>query len=90
MAAVNCVELTNVVVGIVPPKLTIEVAIKLAPLMVSVKPDALPATALVGEIAVIAGSGLRPVPVEGVPLPHPARNNRITIPEITTPLLNTN
>src|SRR5690349_7645915 len=53
MAAVNCVELTNVVVGIVPPKLTIEVAIKLAPLMVSVKPAALPATALVGEIAVI-------------------------------------
>src|SRR5579864_316420 len=58
MAAVNCVELTNVVVGIVPPKLTIEPGIKLAPLMVSVKPAALPATALVGEIAVIVGTGL--------------------------------
>ncbi len=55
MAAVNCVELTNVVVGVVPPKLITEVATKFVPLTVSAKPVALPAKALVGEIAVIAG-----------------------------------
>ena len=88
-AAVNCVELTNVVVGIVPPKLTIEVVIKLAPLMVRVKPAALPATALVGDIAVIVGTGSPPPPVEAVPPPHPARNPMFTIAEITSPLVST-
>jgi hypothetical protein len=88
-AAVNCVELTNVVVGIVPPKLTIEVVIKLAPLMVRVKPAALPATALVGDIAVIVGTGLPPPPVEAVPPPHPARNPMFTIAEIASPLVST-
>jgi hypothetical protein len=57
MAAVNCVELTNVVAGADPPKLTIEPAAKLPPLIVSVK-AAPPAIALFGEIVVIAGVGL--------------------------------
>jgi hypothetical protein len=33
------------------------------------------------------GTGLLPSPDEAVPPPHPARNNRITIPQITLPLL---
>jgi hypothetical protein len=53
MAAVNCVALTNVVVGAVPPKLTIEAATKFVPLIVSVK--GAPAMALFGEIVVIVG-----------------------------------
>ena len=57
IAAVNSVELTNVVAGADPPKLTIEPATKLVPLIVSVK-AAPPATALFGEIAVIVGVGL--------------------------------
>jgi len=57
MAAVNCVELTNVVAGADPPKLTIEAATKFVPVIVSVK-AAPPATALFGEIAVIVGVGL--------------------------------
>ena len=89
MAAVNCRELTNVVVRAVPAKLTTEAETKFVPLTVSVKPDALPATALVGEIDAIVGTGLLPSPVEAVPPPHPARNNRITIPEITLPLVST-
>jgi hypothetical protein len=56
MAAVNCVELTNVVVGAAPPKLTVEAATKFVPSIVSVK-AAPPATALFGENAVIAGLG---------------------------------
>jgi hypothetical protein len=56
MAAVNCVELTNVAVGAAPPKLTIEDATKFVPLIVSVK-AAPPATALFGEIVVIVGVG---------------------------------
>jgi hypothetical protein len=51
MAAVNRAELTNVVVRAVPAKLTTEAETKFVPLIVSVKPDALAATALVGEIA---------------------------------------
>jgi hypothetical protein len=58
MAAVNCVELTKVVAGAVPPKLTTEVATKFVPLIVTVKAARLPATALVGEIAVIVGVAL--------------------------------
>jgi hypothetical protein len=87
--AVNCVELTKLAAYDVPPKLTAAAETKFVPLTVSVKPAALPATALVGEIAVIVGTGLPPPPVEAVPPPHPARNNRITIPEITLPLVST-
>lgn len=54
MAAVNCVEFTNVVAGADPPKLTIEAATKLVPLIVIVK-AAPPATEVFGEIEVIAG-----------------------------------
>ena len=54
MAAVNCVELTKVVAGADPPKLTIEAATKFVPLIVSVK-AAPPATVLFGEIVVIVG-----------------------------------
>ena len=57
MTAVNCVELTNVVAGAAPPKLTIEAATKFVPLIVSVK-AAPPTTALLGEIEVIVGVGL--------------------------------
>jgi AICAR transformylase/IMP cyclohydrolase PurH len=56
MAAVNCVELTNVVVGAAPPKLTSEPATKFVPLIVIVKASP-SATALFGEIVVIAGLG---------------------------------
>jgi hypothetical protein len=56
MAAVNCVELTNVVAGADPPKLTIDAATKFAPLIVSVKAVP-PATALFGEIVVTVGVG---------------------------------
>jgi hypothetical protein len=78
IAAVSCVEPTNVVVRAVPAKLTTEAETKFVPLTVSVKPAALPATALVGEITVIVGTGLPPPPIEAVPPPHPARSNRIT------------
>jgi len=54
MTTVNCVELTNVVVGIAPPKLTIEDAVKFVPLIVSVN-AAPPAAALFGEIVAISG-----------------------------------
>jgi hypothetical protein len=54
MAAVNCVELTKVVAGADPPKLTIEAATKFVPLIVSVN-AAPPATAVFGEIEVIVG-----------------------------------
>jgi hypothetical protein len=89
IAAFNCVELTNVVVGVVPPKLTVEVAIKFAPLMLSVKPAALPATVLVGDMVVIVGIGLRPLRVEAVPPPHPARNTIFIIAETRSPLVST-
>ena len=54
MAAVNCVELTNVVACADPPKLTIEAAMKFVPLIVSVK-TAPPATALLGETVAMSG-----------------------------------
>ena len=54
MAAVNCVELTNVVVVATPPKFTIEDATKFVPLIVSVKP-APPTATVFGEIEVIVG-----------------------------------
>jgi hypothetical protein len=55
MATVKCVVLTNVVVGSVPLKLTIEPATKFVPLIVSVK--GISATAMVGEIVLIVGLG---------------------------------
>jgi hypothetical protein len=60
MAAVNCVELTNVVAGADPPKWTIDAATKFVPLIVSVK-AALPATVLFGEMVVMVGVGLGPL-----------------------------
>jgi hypothetical protein len=56
MAAVNCMELTNVAGAAAPPKFTIEDAMKFVPLIVSVK-AAPPATALFGEMDVIVGVG---------------------------------
>jgi hypothetical protein len=89
MAAVNCVELTNVVAGADPPKLTIEPATKFVPLIVSVK-AAPPATVLLGEIAVIVGVGLDPLDTGGlVPPPHPARSKRLTIPPTASFLTST-
>ena len=81
IAAVNCVELTKVVVGAVPPKLTIEAATKFVPLTVSVKP-APPAAALVGEIVAIVG-----LVIVGLLPPHPARNTRLTIRRTASLLL---
>jgi hypothetical protein len=54
MFAFNCVELTKVVAGADPPKLTLEDAMKFVPLIWSekVKP---PAAALLGEMEVIVG-----------------------------------
>ena len=49
IAAVNCVELTNVVAGAAPPKWAIEAATKFVPLIVSVK-AAPPIRLLFGEI----------------------------------------
>jgi hypothetical protein len=62
MAAVNCVELTKMVAGTDPPKLTIEAATKFVPSIVSVK-AAPPATILFGEIVVMVGVGLDPLDV---------------------------
>jgi hypothetical protein len=83
MATVKCVELTNVVVGAAPPKLTIEAATKLVPVIVSVK-AASPATVVFGEIVVIVGMALGvgvELAVEAVPPPHAPRNTRLTIPK---------
>ena len=88
MAAVNCVELTNVVAGADPPKLIIEPATKFVPLIVSVK-AALPATLLFGEIVVIVGVGLDPLDDGLVPPPHPARSTRLTIPPTASFLTST-
>jgi hypothetical protein len=95
MFAVNCVGLTNVVVMLAAPsKLMIDAGTKLLPLIVRVK-DAPPAKAVLGEIVVIAGLGFEAVgldgvvfdgvAVEAVPPPHPAREMRLTTPEITSP-----
>jgi hypothetical protein len=56
IAAVSSVELTNVVTGAAPPKLTVEAASKFVPLIVSVN-AAPPATPVFGEIVVIVGLG---------------------------------
>jgi hypothetical protein len=94
MFAVNCVGLTNVGLLAAPSKLTIDTATKLLPLIVSVK-DAPPAKAAPGEIVVIVGLafggagfeavGFEGVAIEAVPPPHPARDTKLTIPEITSP-----
>ena len=60
IAAVNCVTLTNVVVRATPAKFTTELATKFVPFTVRVKAAPV-ATALVGEIVVIAGVGLDPL-----------------------------
>ena len=91
IAALNCVELTNVVATAVPPKLTDEEETKFVPLTVRVNAG-LPATVLVGDMVVIVGTGsppleLAPVRVEAAPPPHPARNPMLTIAEITSPLI---
>jgi hypothetical protein len=57
------VELTNVVAGVDPPKLTTEAATKFVPLIVSVK-AAPPAAVLFGEIAVMVGLELDPLDVD--------------------------
>ena len=62
MAAINCVELTNVVASAGPPKLTTEAATKFVPVIVSAK-AAPPATALSGAIAVMVGVALDPLDV---------------------------
>jgi hypothetical protein len=62
IAAVNWVELTNVVAGADPPKLTVEPATKFVPLIVSVK-AAPPAAAVFGEIVVMVGVVLDPLDV---------------------------
>ena len=54
--AVSCVELTNVVVRLLPFQLTTDPDTKLEPLTVRVKADP-PAVALVGEIVLMAGVG---------------------------------
>src|SRR5208283_1299535 len=71
MAAVNCMELTKVVAGADPPKLTVEAATKFVPLIVRVK-AAPPATVLSGEIVVMVGVELDPLDDGLVPPPHPA------------------
>ncbi len=60
MVVVNCVESTNVVAGADTPKLTVEPATKLSPLIVSVKAVP-PATAPFGEIVEIVGVVLAPL-----------------------------
>jgi hypothetical protein len=57
MAAVNCVELTNVVATAVPPKLTTDEERKFAPLTIRVNAG-LPAKLLVGDILEIVGAGI--------------------------------
>jgi hypothetical protein len=88
IAAVNCVELTNVVVRAVPPKVTIEPAMKFVPLIVSVKAAA-PTGAVFGEIVAIVGAGGCCGLLSGwlVPPPHPARNTKLTSPKFTSSLI---
>jgi hypothetical protein len=84
MAAVSWVELTNVVTGAAPPKLTVDAASKFVPLIVSVN-AAPPATPVFGEIVVIVGAGLDWLGGGGsigdglVPPPHPQTPIRATI-----------
>jgi len=70
IAAVICVELTNVVVLAAPLNLTAEPFTNLLPVTVSVNPAPL-ATALVGAIVVIAGTGLLTVQPWKLVVPPP-------------------
>jgi hypothetical protein len=72
IAAVNCVALTPVMVGVTPAKFTTELATKLVPFTVRVKAPPV-TTALVGEIVVIVGVGLVAVMVnvKGSEVPPP-------------------
>ncbi len=56
IAAVSCVELTNVVVRLEPPQRTLELEMKLEPVTVKVKAGP-PAFAPVGEMDVRVGTG---------------------------------
>jgi len=79
MAAINCVELMNVVAGADPPKLTVEDATKFVPAIASVK-AAPPASILFGEIAVIVGVGLGDPEEEPLlPPPHPQTQIAVAI-----------
>ncbi len=57
IAAVSCVVLTKVVVGVFPLKMTLELLTNPVPFTVNVNSGP-PATVLVGDSAVIAGAGL--------------------------------
>jgi uncharacterized membrane protein YedE/YeeE len=70
IAAVSCVELTNVVVRAAPLKLTTDAASKFVPLTVNVN-AAPPAVALVGESVVIVGAGLFTVKLTAAEVPPP-------------------
>jgi len=70
IAAVTCVELTNVVVRAVPLNFTTEPLTKLLPFTVRVNADPL-TVALVGEIVVMAGTGLLAVKVCDADVPPP-------------------
>jgi hypothetical protein len=61
IAAVNCEALKEVIASVWPPKLIVELEIKLLPFTISVK-GPLPSSAFVGEIEVMTGTGL-PVPI---------------------------
>jgi hypothetical protein len=60
MAAVSCEALMKMVCSVWPPKLIVELEIKLLPFTVSVK-EPLPSISLVGEMEVIAGTGFPPL-----------------------------
>ena len=70
IAAVTCVEFTNVVVLEFPLKFTVAPVTKPVPLTVSVNPAA-PAIALVGEIVVIVGGGFVTGKMTVVEVPPP-------------------
>jgi hypothetical protein len=70
IAAVNCVELTNVVTREVPLKFTVELAIKPVPFTVSVNAPE-PETTPVGESEVITGAGLFTVKFTPADVPPP-------------------
>ena len=82
MAAVNCVELTNIVAGAVPLKLTVVAGTKFVPLIKSVKAVA-PAMALFGEIEVIVGVGLELTDWSELP-PQPRTKRAVTLARATT------
>jgi hypothetical protein len=93
MVAINCMELTNVMVNAVPPNWTIEAETKFVPFTVSLN-AAPPATALVGEIVAIVGDplgggllgGEGGLLKDGLVL-HPARNKSLAIPKIPSPVI---